>query len=440
MATADANGDSTSASKRKEKTAEPSTADTAKPDANAATKKDKDAETAESAKADATKPDVPAGVVGTAKAPSGVLLKYIAKPEKRESEWERVTTDTPLREQDRLLSLAPFRSTIELGTAKIDLVGETEVWVGTGVATQAAKLNVSQGRVVLHATPTALPFAIQFGDKLVTVNLPAGHVVGVEKLNRREQGEPIPLAPVLRFFASEGTIKFSDGTNEETITGPGAVTYESRGKWTNKISKPAPSWVTEPSLTTFDEQVGEQFLKLLRPGRKIIGDLVEASDDENKDICRYAISGLRAIGDISFIVPFLNKRATANSAVQRRAAIRVLRAYLAEGPDAFKNLEKQLYEELGGDLAPKVEKLLVGYTPREAQEEATYSRLVQYLGSTDDAEVCVRELALDNIQELTGRDALDYDPEKPEGKGLRAWKDLSHNHELRSAATSKGQK
>jgi len=265
-------------------------------------------------------------------------------------------------------------------------------------------------------------------------------VVGVEKQNRREQGEPIPLAPVLRFFASEGTIKLTDGSKEETITGPGAITYESQGKWSTKTSKPAPSWVTEPGLTTFDEQVGEQFLKLLRPGRKIIGDLVEASDDDNKDICRYAISSLRAIGDISFIVPFLNKRGTANSSVQRRAAIRVLRAYLAEGPEAFKNLEKQLYEELGGDLAPKVEKLLVGYTPKEAQEEATYSRLVQYLGSTDDSEVCVRELALDNLQELTGRDALDYDPEKPEGKGLRAWKDLSHNHELRSAATSKGQK
>jgi hypothetical protein len=215
------------------------------------------------------------------------------------------------------------------------------------------------------------------------------------------------------------------------------VTYEGRGEWPNyKSTEPVPSWLTETSLTTFDEKVGERFLMNFRPGRKTIGDLVEASEyDENKDICRYAISGLRAIGETSFIVPLLNARGTPNASIQRRTAIRVLRAYVAEGTDSFKNLEKQLYEVFGRELAPKVEKLLVGYTSKEAQDEATYSRLVQYLSSTDDSEVCVRELALDNLQELTGRDALDYDPEKPEGKGLRAWKHLNQNHELRPAAS-----
>ena len=58
------------------------------------------------------------------------------------------------------------------------------------------------------------------------------------------------------------------------------------------------------------------------------------------------------------------------------------------------------------------------------------------------AEFTVRHLMITNVKGRFGKleGTVNYDPEKPEGKGLRAWKDLSHNHELRAAATSKGQK
>lgn len=67
---------------------------------------------------------VPAGSVGLAKKPTGVLLRY--NPGHRD--WERLSAATPLREQDRLLNLEPFRNTLELGTAEVDLVSETEIW------------------------------------------------------------------------------------------------------------------------------------------------------------------------------------------------------------------------------------------------------------------------------------------------------------------------
>ena len=103
-------------------------------------------------------------------------------------------------------------------------------------------------------------------------------------------------------------------------------------------------------------------------------------------------------------------------------------------------LHKELVDNFGVDQAEKVEKLLAGYTPKEAKEEATYGSLVQQLSTTDETLVGLRELALDNLETLTGRDDLNYNPDKPEGKGLKAWKDLLRDHELHPPAPPKVKK
>ena len=43
------------------------------------------------------------------------------------------------------------------------------------------------------------------------------------------------------------------------------------------------------------------------------------------------------------------------------------RAFVAQGPDAAKTLREQLRRDLGDDLATTIEKLLVGYTAKEAK-------------------------------------------------------------------------
>ena len=157
-------------------------------------------------------------------------------------------------------------------------------------------------------------------------------------------------------------------------------------------------------------------------------------DDEQKDVSRLAIAALRPAGDISMIVPILS---TPDHPPRRKAAINVLRAFLAQGPDALQDLREQLWNSYGPDLAAPVEKLLIGYTSTEAREDETYTNLVQQLSNED---VGVRELALDNLRSLTGRDELNYDPDKPLGPGLKAWKDLLRDHELRPVAARKVEK
>jgi hypothetical protein len=378
--------------------------------------------------ADEAPPDLPPGMAGLAHKPEGILLQF-----NRDSrEWKPVTADTPLRDQDRLLSLAPFRSTITLGKARVDLVNETELWVLSAPPTQAARVSLAQGRVVLHGISPAAPFAIQFAGKTVEVTPPPGASVGLERINRREPGSAVAATPVLRIYAAEGTVDLLADDAKETLSGPAAITYDLRGPWAEKSPKLSPpSWVTEAKPKPFDVQVGEQFARpILQPGRPLMSEIVAATEDDQKDVRRLAIAALRAVGDISYVVPLLSKP---ENPVSRREAIKVLRDYMAQSPDAEKDLRSQLVVFYGADLADTVEKLLIGFSPKDAREESTYNGLVQELSSTD---VGVRELALDNLQSLTGRDDLGYDPDKPEGKGLKAWKDLLHNHELRPAASA----
>jgi hypothetical protein len=110
----------------------------------------------------------------------------------------------------------------------------------------------------------------------------------------------------------------------------------------------------------------------------------------------------------------------------------MLRAYGARGPEAVKELRSHLVLLGGPEWAATVEKLLAGYTPKEATEEATYANLVNLLKNGQD--VGIRELAIDNLQTLTGRDSLEYDPDKPEGPGLSAWKTLLTRKELTGKA------
>ena len=394
--------------------------------------KPKDAEPEK--KAELPPSDVPSGAVGLVKKPTGVLLRH--NTERRD--WDRLVDATALHEQDRLLGLEPFRSTVEFGSALVDLVGETEVWAGATPTTEAARFTLAQGKVVLHGTTPTRPFEVHFGGKTVSVLPPAGGTVGLQRMNRRASGEAKPLPAVLRVFATDGPVKIKASGHEETLDSAGAVSVEPTGAFTDKVAKAPPSWVTETEPASFDLTVGKQFLKFFRADRPIVSSFVEASEDEDKYVARKAIEALRAVGDQTYIVPLLNKKGDAAAATARREAIAVLRDFLSRDDDSAKALHDQLKRDFGDELGATAEKLLIGYTPKEAADPMTYSKLVQLLGTTEDGQVGIRELALDNLMRLTGRDDLEYDPEnpKPESKGLRAWRELLRSGELRAAGAT----
>jgi hypothetical protein len=370
----------------------------------------------------APRTDLPPGVIGMTEKTDGVLLRY--NTEKRE--WEQLVDPTPLRSQDRMLSLDPFRSTLSVGQAKIDLVGETEVLFSSAPPNEAARFHLAQGRLVLHPASSAMPIEVLFAGKNILITPPAGSNVGVERISRFEPGVPESSGSVLKVFGSEGEVTVEVGDAKETLSAPGSIVWDG-SKWTDKSDRPVPPWVTESKPTAFEQQIGEQFLRYMRLTRPVIANIVEAHDDEQKDVRRLSLRALRAVGDLSYITPDLNK---ADDPTSRREAIRVLRSALAQGPDAVKAVHDQLERDFGPQQGSAIEKLLIGFTAKDAGE-ATFKGLVDQLRAPD---VGIRELALDNLRSLTGRDDLQYDPDKFEGPGLKAWRDLSDHHELRPAA------
>jgi hypothetical protein len=185
----------------------------------------------------------------------------------------------------------------------------------------------------------------------------------------------------------------------------------------------------EPSLK--DQKLAEQFHKRFSAGGPVLTDIVEATDDESPVTKKLAIFALKALGDLSFLTPILSR---ANDPSARQSTVIALRDYLAQGPEAARKLREQLQEEFGENDGQTIEKLLIGYPKDEPSKSDT---LVDLL-SPRNTSLAERELALDNLKTLTGRDDLGYDPEHPDEKSYSAWKNLLKEGDPKAAPKRKG--
>src|SRR5262249_6228183 len=149
---------------------------------------------------------------------------------------------------------------------------------------------------------------------------------------------------------------------------------------------------------------------------------------ENKQL---AVAALAALGDLSLLMPTLSRP---NDPVARRATLAAIRGYMMQGPEASGRVRAELDDQFGENLGGLAQHMLIGYTPQEGTKPGLLTRLAGLL-SPEQESIGLRELALDTLKRLTGRDDLGYDPDKPAGKGLDAWNDLVRRNELRPAAT-----
>jgi hypothetical protein len=212
-----------------------------------------------------------------------------------------------------------------------------------------------------------------------------------------------------------------------TITASDLLLVDSSGQVKRTAEEAPPSWTAENEPSAHDLQVRDQFLRMFHPGRPILTEVVAASEDESADIKRLAIVGLKSLGDLSLLLPVLSRK---DDPTARRSAIAAIRAYLGQGPAQSTLVKQQLAQEFGDDTASIVEKMLVGFSPEEASRPQLFELLVATI-SPEQHSVGVRELALDSLKRLTGRDDLGYGPDHPEGKGLEAWKQLLAEGKLR---------
>ncbi|HEV3162728.1 MAG TPA: HEAT repeat domain-containing protein [Isosphaeraceae bacterium] len=387
------------------------TADKSKdePPSNDATKKGSSSPTA-----------LPAGAIGLTESSDAILFRF--NPGERV--WERLKDQTPVKENDRLVGLDHYRNSVRLGSVPVVLVGLSEIRPHIPEKGNAAEFDLVRGRVVVRGVKPAAPIIVKASGQVLKMTPPADALVGLEL------PEPGAQTSDLKIYSADGEVPLAVGETTETLSGPSMVVFQAPDKFAQKEKRDPPSWVTDVTSPPLDKQIGEQFARAFKSDHEVIKSLLEAMEDEQKDVRQMAITSLGALGEVG-VGLVVSALATPNDAVKRRAAVRTLRVLIAQGGETGKMVHDELEQTLGKDEADQVSKLLAGFTPKEAREEVTYTKLVLLLSNPDPG---IRELALDNLETLTGRDDLGYNADNPDGAGLKSWQELLRRRELRPQA------
>jgi hypothetical protein len=380
---------------------------------------------AASTKGAASAPAVPAGSAGLAEKPQGILLRFNADPDKRQ--WERLTDAAPLVRGDRLLCLAPFRSSIILGTLRITLVGETEVRVLSQASDPVPALELAFGRLLVRQ-PASGSLNVSFSDRVASLlEMAPEDAVALERMDVRSYGQPIERPLSLAVISVQGDLTLSIDQKQQSLKAGSMAVIDRGGQVATSTPDTLPAWATQPEAPSAEVALQEQFLQLFQPGRPVLAEIVVATEDDRPEIRRLAISALKALGDLSFLMPLLSRE---GDRISRRSAMEAIRSYMALGPDASRRVREQLDLEFGENLGQLAHHMLTGYTTEEAAKRDVYPGLVGLL-APDQPKVGLRELALDTLKRLKGRDDLGYDPDHPGGKGLEAWTELLRPGEAR---------
>jgi len=370
----------------------------------------------------ASKPDVappkpgparfPAGSVAVVEAVDGALLVENLEAHS----WDPVKAGTNLKENAHVLNLSSFRNTLKANQADVTLVDRTDAILRRTEEADGARLDLIQGRLLVQGKPEHQAVAIKAGTAVAEIHPRAGSLIGVERMR----------GGATLIVVSEGEASIKVGVDERSATGPSAWSLSVDGKLTDVSDPKVPTWLTADKPLPASGETAQAFARYFREGRPALASLVEALDDPADEVRLKAIESLAALGDIELIVSVLNRP---KDPAIRRAVASVLHDYLVGAtPEAEKSVRTALDGELGDPWGPIAEKLIVGYNRDDLMNEMLASKLVSYL--KDAPFVSVRELALANLMRLTGRGPLDYDPENPVGKGLKAWEDLLSRGDL----------
>ncbi len=308
------------------------------------------------------------------------------------------------------------------------MVGDGEIKILTPGVGASSRFELTRGKARITGSPAKEPIAVPFDSGLVKITVPASAVAGLERVNHRAAGDKLPSAPGLRITSGEGTITAESGAASESLAAGTAVVFHAPNVFTAKTTDPIPEWVADASQSAAEQERGKGLASYFKADRSPLVALVEAAEDDRTVVRRDAITALGAIGPLDLVISTMSKKGDPAS---RKAAIAVLRDSAMRDAESAKNL-RALLEQIGGskEWADIAEKLLVGYSSREASDEANQAKLVNLLKHED---VGIRELAIEALQTISRRgDSLGYDPDMPtDTNSLKAWQDLVQRHELR---------
>ncbi len=367
--------------------------------------------------------------LGVLEAPDALALRY--DPDQRQ--WTRLAERTTIARSDRILCLEPFRASLPLGGARFELIGETDIRLVSAADDPAPAVELGHGRLVVRQ-PSSTSIRIGSLARPLRIEASQDSVIGIERAVRRVEGRPADPYPPLVIYCAQGEITLVLDKKRATLTVTNAAHIASGG--TIELGSPdaPPAWTAGGEPPAFENQLRDQFFKMIQTGRPIMAELVAAIDDKRPEIKKLSVAAIKALGDYSLLVPLMSRE---GDQVARRAAIAAVRESLGLSPESATRMRDQLSEEFGEERLALVEKMLDVHSRADAANAELLGRLVVLLEPEQES-LGLRELALDDLKRMTGRDDLGYDPDHPQGRGLAAWRDIARRVETKSQTGGRG--
>ncbi|MFM7130762.1 MAG: hypothetical protein ACKO0V_15540, partial [bacterium] len=192
------------------------------------------------------------------------------------------------------------------------------------------------------------------------------------------------------------------------------IQYDRDGGWkTIELTDVNSSgWPTE---TTSLQLAAGQLGRYLKNNRPMATRLMEATNDNQKLVRTQAVKIAMWSGRSDLILQPANEP---GSAEIRRSVIDAIRDGVESGDSVASLLLENLIKTIQNPDSSGPRLLQFIARPGEKSKGLNPANLVE---SLQDMNVFVRELALDHLKSISGRDNLEYNPDMPDENGLKAW-------------------
>ena len=202
---------------------------------------------------------------------------------------------------------------------------------------------------------------------------------------------------------------------QESLTASDVVVIDTAGAVKRTAIDSPPSWATETEPSPQEVQLRDQFIRMFHPGRPVLTEIVAASEDDRRRRQTTVDPGAQiARGPVA-----LDAHAVAGGRCGH-AAERSGRDSLLHGARSRRGQPRVTSNSRRNSamIPPRSSrKCWSAIPPMRRPTPKIFERLVAAARARTES-VGVRELALDTLKQLTGRDDLGYDPDHPDGKGL----------------------
>jgi len=349
--------------------------------------------------ADATDEKSPADIdnfvpVGTYTSPTGMLLRKSAKG------WERLQPQSQVFAGDVIADPPPGRSKIEFPTGLvIEMYSKSRLGFAFDPSFDVACVNpdgqfiLTSGKDPVHLklSMNGIDWVLDLKNRGTKVSIDSNVLLPA----RLDSKKPAEWRIVINAFAGDAELS-RDSQTKELKAGREVALISDQSGLGELTDAPIPAWVNVPIEPVTERLINRMSDEVpLGPGPTArFRELVE---DNNKEMRLLAVGGLASMEEVDALVDFLRHP---KYTPVRTACFESLRKCAREGGNELKQVQESLTRMYRPDVASELLELIIGYPDSKQWNVVHFKRLIERL---DAEELTVREAAITNLYELTGK-------------------------------------